>query len=256
MLARTALRLITVAALAGKTIAQERVDDSRLADMSPESIPEDGLPVIMVIADDDDGDALSDQNGGPPFDRLVDLNLELAMAARVQYVDTENPANSVYQVEAPDTDARLEASLDFLEFQTIRELAYGLTPYAVQFRKLARIVHRACHRAATDDGVKIASRLLTLRCRINDDVIEVLDPSAPAPVGLDALPMPLRSVAKLLPADSWGGKICSALAAAMTPLQVTVALAAVDIRADARDHVPSPEPSSDEIQITVDLPQP
>jgi hypothetical protein len=165
MLARTALRLITVAALAGKTIAQERVDDSRLADMSPESIPEDGLPVIMVIADDDDGDALSDQNGGPPFDRLVDLNLELAMAARVQYVDTENPANSVYQVEAPDTDARLEASLDFLEFQTIRELAYGLTPYAVQFRKLARIVHRACHRAATDDGVKIASRLLTLRCR-------------------------------------------------------------------------------------------
>jgi hypothetical protein len=42
----------------------------------------------------------------------------------------------------------------------------------------------------------------------------------------------------------------------MTPLQVTVALAAVDIRADARDHVPSPEPSSDEIQITVDLPQP
>lgn len=253
MLARTALRLITVATLEGKTIAQDHVDDSRLADLAPESVPDDGLPVIMVIADDDDGEALSEQNGGPPFDRMIDLNLELAMASRVQYVDPDNPANSVYQVEAPDTDARLEASLDFLEFQTIRELAYGLTPYAVQFRKLARIVHRACHRAATDDGVKIASRLLTLRCRINDDTIEVLDPSDPIPEGLDALPEPLRSVAKLLPVESSGGKICAALAAGMAPLQLEDALTGFDFRADAGDAVASEVPDSNEVVVTVDL---
>lgn len=254
MLARTALRLIAVAALAGATIAQDRVDDSRLADLAPESIPEDGLPVIMAIADDDDGDAWSEQNGGPPFDRMVDLNLELAMASRVQYIDPENPENPIYQVEAPDTDARLEASLDFLEFQVIRELAYGLSPYAVQFRKLARIVHRSCHRAATDDGVKIASRLLTLRCRINDDVIDVLDPSQPLPEGLDALPEPLRSVAKLLPADSSGGRICAVLAAAMTQLQSGVSLKGFDCRADAGDAVKTDAPDDREVVVTVDLP--
>lgn len=260
MLARTALRLITVAALAGTagsrpTIAAERVFDSRLADLAPESVPDDGLPVIMAIADDDDGEAWSDQNGGPPFDRMVDLNLELSIASRVQYVDPNNAAASVYVVEAPDTDARLEASLDFLEFQTIRELAYGMSPYAVKFRQLARIVHRACHRAATDDGVKIASRLLTLRCRINDDVIEVLDANAPAPVGLDALPEPLRSVAKLLPPESSGGVTCAALAALMIQLQAGDALEGFDFRADAGDGVKTEDPDDREVVVTIDLPQ-
>lgn len=251
MLARTALRLITVAALINATIAKDRVDDSRLADLAPESIPEDGLPVIMVIADDDDGDAWSEQNGGPPFDRLVDLNLELVIASRVQYVDPNVPAKSIYVVEAPDTDARLEASLDFLEFQTIRELAYGLSAYSVMFRRLARITHRACHRAATDDGVKIASRILTLKCQINDDAIDVLGASDPAPVGLDALPEPLRSVAKLLPVDSSGGVTCAALAALMVPVKAPVPLEGFDFRADAAN--PPLDNADDEVVVTVDL---
>lgn len=258
MLARTALRLITVAALAGSeayrpTIAAERVDDSRLADLAPESVPEDGLPVIMVITDDDDGDAWSDQNGGPPFDRIVDLGFELAIASRVQYVDPDNPANSIYVVEAPDTDARMEASLDFLEFQVIRELALGVTPYAVKFRQMARITRRTCHRAAADDGVKIASRLLTLHCRINDDEIETLDVSAPAPVGLDALPEPLRSVAKLLPPDSSGGVTCAALAARLTELRDQVALKGMDIRVDSGEAVESEQPDSDEVVLAIEL---
>jgi hypothetical protein len=255
MLARTALRLITVAALAGRTIAAGRVDDSRLSDLAPESVPEDGLPVLMVICDDDDGDAWSEQNGGPPFDRMIDLNIEMAMASRVQYVDPNDPASSVYVVEAPDTDARLEASLDFLEFQSIRELAFGVTPFAVMFRMLARITHRACHRAASDDGVKIAARLLTLRCRVNDDEIETLDVSAPAPAGLDALPEPLRSVAKLLPPDSSGGVICAALAAKLTQITAGVALEGFDFRADAGDAVKTLLPDDREVVVTVDLPQ-
>jgi hypothetical protein len=255
MLARTALRLITAAALSGRTIAEGRVDDSRLADLSPESVPEDGLPVIMVICDDDDGDALSDQNGGPPFDRMIDLNLELSIASRVQYVDPNNPVASIYVVEAPDTDARLEASLDFLEFQAIRELAFGLSPYSVMFRQVARIVHRACHRAATDDGVKIASRLLTLRCRVNDDQIEVLDANAPTPVGLDALPEPLRSVAKLLPPESSGGVTCAALAAMLAQITAGIALEGFDFRADAGDAVKTEFPDDREVVLTVDLPQ-
>lgn len=260
MLARTALRLITVAALAGTpdarpTIAADRVDDSRLADLAPESVPDDGLPVIVVICDDDDGEAFSDQNGGPPFDRMIDLNIEMAIASRVQYVDPNDPAASVYVVEAPDTDARLEASLDFLEFQAIRELAIGVSPFAVKFRQLARITHRACHRAASDDGVKIASRLLTLKCRINDDQIEVLDANAPVPAGIDALPEQLRSVAKLLQVGSSGAVTCAALAAKLTQITASLALEGFDFRADAGDAVQTEEPDDSEVVVTVDLPQ-
>lgn len=260
MFTRTALRLITVAALAGTvdarpTIAADRIDDSRLADMAPETVPDDGLPVGVVICDDDDGDAWSDQNGGPPFDRHIDLNIEMSIASRVQYVDPNNPAASIYVVEAPDTDPRLEASLDLFEFQVIRELAYGLSPFSAMFRKIARVTHRACHRAASDDGVKIASRLLTLRCRVNDDQISVRSTSATAPTGLDVLPEPLLSVAKLLPAGSAGAVICAALAAKVSVLTAGP-LRGVDLTADARDHAPTPDPTDAQIEITVDLPQP
>lgn len=259
MFARTALRLITVAALAGTadprpTIAADRVDDSRLADLAPETVPDDGLPVIVVICDDDDGEAWSEQNGGPPFDRMIDLNIEMSIASRVQYVDPANPTNSTYVVEAPDTDARLEASLDLLEFQAIRELAYGLSAFSVMFRKLARITHRACHRAASDDGVKIASRLLTLKCRVNDDDIKMYSTAQTLPTGLEALPEPLRSVAKILPAGSTGALTCAALAAKIVQLTAGP-LAGVDLTADARDHAPTPEPTDAQIQIKVDLPQ-
>jgi hypothetical protein len=260
MFARTALRLITVAALTGTadlrpTIAADRIDDSRLADLAPETVPDDGLPVIMVICDDDDGEAWSEQNGGPPFDRMIDLNIEMSIASRVQYIDPTNLANSTYVVEAPDTDARLEASIDLMEFQTIRELAYGLSPFSIMFRKLARITHRACHRAATDDGVKIASRILTLKCRVNDDDIEIVSTAAAPSEGLDALPEPLRSVAKILPAGSTGLLTCTALAAKIVQL-TTGPLAGVDLTADARDHAPTPEPTDAQIEIKIDLPQP
>jgi len=249
MLARTALRLTTVAALEGATLAADRVYDSRLADLNPENVPDDGLPVIIVIADDDDGEAWSEQNGGPPFDRMVDLNIELSIAARVQYVDPANEAQSIYVIEAPDTDARLEASLDMMEFHAIRALAFGQTPYAVMFRKLARIAHRLCHRAGADDGVKIASRLLTLRCRINDDDIQSLDVSAPEPKGLDVLPEPLRSVAKILPAHSSGGLTCAAIAAGLSPLRDAVPLRGFDFRADAGEG----DQPDDEVIVNVDL---
>lgn len=255
MLARLALRLAAVAALDGRTIAEDRVDDSRLAALAPEDVPDDGLPVIMAITDDDDGEAFSEQDGGPPFDRLIDLCLELSMQARVQYIDPGNPAESIYNIEAPDTDARLDASLDFLEFQTVRELACGYSPFAREFQRIARIVSRSCHRAAADDGTKIASRLLTLRCRVNDDEIEEFVGDDVLPTGLNVLPEPLRSVAKLLPPTSSGGKICAEIAAKLQPVVVGGVFAGADIRADARDAVQTPEPDDGEIQIAVNFPQ-
>jgi hypothetical protein len=220
-LARTALRLCAVSTLKGATgarptIAESRVYDSRISDFTPEDYEDDAKPSVIVLTDSDDGEALSEQNGGPPFHRMIDLVVEIGMVQALQ-------DGADYIVGYPDTDKRLEASLDALEFQIMRRLAYDPAPLSVLFRKFVRIRKHECHRQVLDDtGVKIAARLLTLTCEVNDDQVIVYNQSPTAspaiPTGFDVLPEPLRSVAKALPAGSAELDVCNALAAALAPV--------------------------------------
>ncbi len=129
----------------------------------------------------------------------------------------------------PDTDARHEASLDYLEFQAIRRLAYDAAPMSVLFRKIARIRKAECHRQVMDDSsVKIAARILTLTCEVSDDQVHVFNAPDHQPTGIDALPEPLRSVAAALPEGSSGADVVAAIIAAMSGLTVP-ALDGIDI---------------------------
>jgi hypothetical protein len=92
-LVRTALRLCAVAALQDVTIAQGRVYDSRIGDIQPETFLEDAKPTVIVLTDGDAGEQLSHQNGGPPFDRMVDLVFELGMV-QTQKADGDQAATS------------------------------------------------------------------------------------------------------------------------------------------------------------------
>jgi len=209
-LARTAIRLGAVGILRGSapdhpTLAGPRVFDSRMADIAPENFSEDAKPILLVTTDSDDGDALSDANGGPPFRRNIDLIVELAMVARYR-------EGSGYVVGYPDTDARLEASLDLLEHQVIDVLANGTTDLAIAFQTKIRIWSRKSHRQTSDDtGVKIACRVLTLSCEISDDQGGPL----PSATGLDRLPQPMRAICEQLPPGSSGRQACEAIAAAV-----------------------------------------
>ena len=230
-LARTALRLCVAATLKGDvqsrpTIAESRVFDSRMSDFAPESSLGDAKPSVIVTTDGDEGEALSKQNGGPPFIRMVDLVVELAMVQTLQ-------DGSDFVIGYPDTDARHEASLDLLEFQIIRRLAYDPAPMSVLFRKFTRIRKHDCHRQVLDDtGVKIAARILTLTCEVNDDQVQIYNTASTAPTGFDLLPQPLRMVAQALPAGSSGLDICTAMAAALTPV-VAPPLDGVNFQYDA-----------------------
>ncbi len=244
-LARTALRLIATAALKGApgarpTIAEGRVYDSRNSDIAPEEYSEDAKPVVIVLTDNDEGDALSKQNGGPPFHRNIDLVVEIGMVARAAlYDDNDEPIG--YSIGYPDTDARLEASLDLLEFQITRCLAYDLNPLSALFRKTARIWKHECHRQVEDTpGIKIACRILTLTCEVQDDRVSILNQADTQPTGLDVLPEPLRSVAKALPAGSSGADIASTMAAELTPITAPP-LEGVDVSADASEGRPGVE---------------
>lgn len=254
-IARTALRLAAAQIIKGATgarptIAEGRVYDSRIADIQPETFSEDAKPIVIVLTDGEEGEQLSKQNGGPPFRRMVDLVLELAMVQKVA-------DGADFVVGYPDTDARHEASLDFLEFQIMRELAIGQEPIAIQFRKIARIVKEDSHRQVMDDaGVKVACRVLTLVCDTVDDDLMIVNTADTALTGFNRLPEPLRTIAGLLPSGSSGFDICTVMAAALTPIAAPP-LEDIAFRVDAGDEM---EPSdmvdvSIEIQSAFDVPQ-
>lgn len=222
-LARTALRLATIAALqgtnttTGPTIACNRVYDSRIDDFSPETYPSDALPTVIVYTDEDEGEGLSHQNGGPPFKRLLNLVMEFAM---VQGFDVPVANGGTTFVPGyPATDAEHEASLDFLEFQIGRQLAECLDPLPILWRSFTRVWKHDCHRNVLDDsGVKIAARILTWQVEVPDDQIIIYNTADDdIPTGLDVLPEPLKRVAKALAAGP-GLTICTAIANALNPL--------------------------------------
>ncbi|MBR0871198.1 hypothetical protein JQ633_12575 [Bradyrhizobium tropiciagri] len=255
-LARTALRLCTTAALKGAadarpTIAQNRVYDSRMDDLNPENYVADAKAAVIVFTDADEGDALSRQNGGSPFRRMIDLVIEIGM---VQALAQEGDGGPAYIVGYPDTDKRLEASLDYLEFQIVRRLSYDPAPLSVLFRSFARIVKYACHRQVLNDaGVKVAARILTLTCDTKDDQVVVYNQAQTAslPTGLEVLPEPLLRVAKAMPDGSSEADVCMALAAALAPLS-TPPLGGFDPTYAAGNPV---DPGAPTVEATIDLPQ-
>lgn len=245
-LVRTALRLATVAALQGTTLAENRVYDSRISDFSPEAFTADAKPTIIILTDADEGEQLSQQNGGPPFSRMVDLVFEIGM------VQTGQDDDGAFVPGYPSTDARHEASLDYLEFQIARCLGYDPAAIPTLWRSFSRPTKTSCHRQVMDEaGVKIACRILTWTCNVSDDQVEVYnDPNEALPTGLDALPDPLRTVAKALPAGSSGLEVCTTIATAITSLTAPQ-LAGVDFK--YTDHRTDPAAPSD-VEQTVNLP--
>lgn len=235
-MARTALRLAAVQAITGAadarpTIADGRVYDSRISPEQPDTFGEDARPTVIVLTDGDEGDALSDQNGGPPFHRRIDLVFDLGMVCQEKADDDADG----YLVGYPDTDARLEASLDILQTQIVRYLTASDAPLAIWFQRFVRIWKQESHRQAEDNtSVKLARRLLTLTCELNDDAYEIVMPSETPPTGLDVLPDPLLTVCQLMPVGSAGAQSCAAIAAALGNTPFTPdAFRGVDITADA-----------------------
>lgn len=226
-LARTALRFATVAALRGSsgntgpTIAHNRVYDSRVDDFSPETYPKDALPSIIVLTDEDEGDALSDQNGGPPFRRNIALVMEFAMVQGFEeHFEEDGITKSEFIPGYPATDSEHEASLDVLEFQIKRRLSEDLSAMPALWRSLGRVWKFDCHRQVVDNsGVKLAARVLTWQCEVPDDDVAIINPAIDdIPTGFAALPDPLRTVAYALPVGALRDK-CTSIANAIVPLQ-------------------------------------
>lgn len=244
---RSALRILAVEALKGATIAGARVFDSRMADISPDAFTEDAKPMILIITDKDDGNALSDQNGGPPFGRSMELSLELAM---VQRVFDGNEVGIMY----PDTDARHEAALDFLEHQVMAHLGYADQPLPIMFRRFWRITKYDCHRQLFEEtSMKVAARVLTLVCYSGDAAVLYRNSSIPPDTGYEVLPQPLQSVCSALPVGSSGRDICDLIVAATNPMEAAP-FGGMDVVVDAGDNIQGNVPSTEE-RVKIDVEQ-
>lgn len=208
-LARTALRLAVVEALRVDPVIAAlvgaRIFDSRITALDFQ----ERKPVITVYTEDDNARSFSENNGGEPFDRTVDLVIEIAMTA----TDDENGEPVIY---SPATDRELEAVLDLLEHRATDAVTVGEGPSGRLVRLVTRRVSVArSSRYPTDEtGEKLAIRVITYSASLKG---EDRDATAPATGRYATLPDPLRSVCEAMPEHSSGELVCRLIAAAIPP---------------------------------------
>ena len=194
---RTALRLATVLALSNNftaphpTIAEARVYDSKLDPIEGHD-PEDLVPIIVVYTDDDNGSALSENNGGPQYRRSVQLMIELSIGI-IKQSDTGQT------VSLPETEPELEAMLDLFEHQVRFALADLTSRWTILWHDMAKRTRSwSSQRHASSEGsVRWAARQITAQVEIEDDCTPEIATATPDPA-----PIPQHIVALLAAVDA------------------------------------------------------
>lgn len=189
---RMALRTAAVLALTNyyqapwPTMAKGRVFDSRIDPITGAQADE-LVPTISIYTDDDTGDDLSSNNGGPPFRRMVNLTMWLTLGMIGEDSTAENPT-----IAFPQTDAQLEASLDLFEHQT----RFAFANFGNQWTKLllgfwTRMTMWKSDRLAAEANVRLAARQITATIEIKDDdwpqITTNPNEAAPLPENVQAL---------------------------------------------------------------------
>ena len=208
-LTRTLLRLVTVQALIGRTVAGDKVFDSSI-DPLDQKVASDAAPMIVVYTDDDKSQpaGLADFFQGG----TVDLVIETVVAGRitVTYDDDGDGPSEGQQVAVSQTDARMEVALDLMEGQIVRALVAANDPWAQIWKRIAiRATKRESRRGASpEQSSRFAARQLVLTLAIITDP----DPGGALPGGSvwrDALDLiatipGMADIAGLLRADIEG----------------------------------------------------
>ncbi|MBB4287670.1 hypothetical protein [Roseospira goensis] len=154
-LSRLALRIVTVAALRGRTWAGDAVRDSAIPPLDVAARTE-RLPFLSVYTDDGEtvprhGDLLS---GQPGFALIIEMAVTAQMAPDGAWA-------------IPTTDAGMETTLDLLDRQIRRALMDPDDPWAGLWRALVIdiAVVRTQRGASADQGTRFAGRQIELQVR-------------------------------------------------------------------------------------------
>lgn len=158
-LARLALRLCTVRALIGQTIAADQVFDSMFEKVD-NRIAAEQYPLISVYTDDQ-SDNVSGRGHLGGENPTVDLVIEVSIASPVTVtVDGQD----VESVQIPATDAARELLLDLAERQIFSALTTGQSPWAQLWRLFCLNIGARVSRRGVSDGTgnRFAARQITM----------------------------------------------------------------------------------------------
>mgnify|MGYP000974022059 CR=1 FL=1 len=214
-LERTALRLAAVMALSNgftapyPTMAGNRVFDSRqdpIAGLEPDQL----VPLLTLYTDDDQGEGLSTNNGGPPFERRVQLVIELSLGMLGESATAEGVAGIVL----PETEPELDAMLDLFERQVEAVFLDGFSTWARELSKVTRRIEKwsSMRFIEREGNVRLAARQLqiTVALPLAKYHDPLLDPSTSTPTPTASIPAPL-------------GPLLAAVAASASPYAGTAA---------------------------------
>jgi hypothetical protein len=155
-----ALRLATVRALRGATLAADRVYDSKIDPIDHDAVNE-ANPIIIVATDDDDREVEGRDLLGAR--RKLDLVIELAVAAKTEVQTGEATQRSVVVLDA---DAGFEIVLNLMGRQVDRALLAGASPWSDLWRSVtAKVVKYESRRGAgvVKEGQRFAAHQLILQ---------------------------------------------------------------------------------------------
>lgn len=166
-LQRLAHRIATVKALAGRTLAGDRVRDSAIAPIDVQA-GEEAAPFIAVYTDDFEG-RWRDLPGRD--DQTLALILEIGVTARMLIADPDNPGNEIVSWGIPPTDAGIELTLDMIE----RQARIALDDEANAWAELWRTLHMgdaaytSIRGASAEKGIRFAGRQLKVEVQPLDE---------------------------------------------------------------------------------------
>lgn len=171
-LSRLALRIITVKALQGATLAGEAVFDSAV-DPIDVQVRQNRRPFVVVTTDEHKrtitGRDLRQGND------LCDVVIEVAVASKVE---AETGADE--QIIIPQTDANMEVVLDLIGHQTTEALMGGKTEWSELWKLFAMGVVSITSRrgASAEQGVRFAARQMVVTTDLIGDPVRGGDMSA------------------------------------------------------------------------------
>lgn len=162
-LERTALRLAAVMAISNgfrepyPTMARTLVFDSRIDPVQGVDGSE-LVPTVRILTDDDQGDSLSANNGGPPFEDRVSLVLEISLGTL-----GANPETGENELIWPETEPELEAMLDLFEHQIKRVFMDGQSIWGRELQKVLRRIEKwnSLRFVEREANVRYAARQIT-----------------------------------------------------------------------------------------------
>jgi hypothetical protein len=240
-LARLALRLAAFEALCPSvlaasgpwpTIAGNLVYDSRidLIEGDEKAIAElEGKPLAVVYTERDDQTPYGEGVKYPAQEQVIHLTVEImiAAAAQVEYVNAAGATSSFGALAAPITDRQHEAMLDLLEAQVRRALgkrAYeDALPSSTLYNRVAMEIRHieSLPQRSADRATRIAARTIIFAVKVRTEKWPLnLGAGQTAPTGFALLPEPLATVANGLDSGSTGYALCQALVGAM-PIPVS-----------------------------------